>query len=104
MKALFEKEFWQYSDIKCLAYPLEGLDTVDSDGKIAWNAALSYIVNGDTDDHLDMLDIDVVARLLEDKWSTYAQVCQHMDRRTGGLYFNLKFIFFLFLRNFSFKN
>jgi len=35
---------------------------------------LSYIVNGDTDDHLDMLEIGVVNRLLKDKWSTYAQV------------------------------
>lgn len=68
------KEFWRYSNITCSAYPLEGLDTVDSDGKIAWNAALSYIVNGKTEDHLDMLEIGVVARLLEDKWSTYAQV------------------------------
>ncbi len=68
------KEFWRYSNITCSAYPLEGLDTVDSDGKIAWNAALSYVVNGSTDDHLDMLEIGVVKRLLEDKWSTYAQV------------------------------
>lgn len=68
------KEFWRYSNITCSAYPLEGLDTVDPDGKIAWNAALSYIVNGKTEDHLDMLEIGVVKRLLEDKWSTYAQV------------------------------
>ena len=53
---------------------MEGLDTVDSDGKIAWNAALSFIVNGDTDDHLEMLEIGVIKRLLEDKWSTYAMV------------------------------
>jgi transient receptor potential cation channel subfamily V protein 6 len=68
------KEFWRYSNITCSAYPLEGLDTIDSEGKIAWNSALSYIVNGDTDDHLDMLEIGVVNRLLKDKWSTYAQV------------------------------
>lgn len=68
------KEFWRYSNITCSAYELDGLDTVDADGKIAWNAALSYIVKGDTEDHLDMLEIGVVKRLLGDKWSTYAQV------------------------------
>ncbi|RMZ97637.1 Transient receptor potential cation channel subfamily V member 6, partial [Brachionus plicatilis] len=79
-KDLFEKmlelrniEFWRYSNITCSAYELDGLDTVDADGKIAWNAALSYIVNGNTEDHLDMLEIGVVKRLLGDKWSTYAQ-------------------------------
>jgi hypothetical protein len=46
---------------------------VDSSGKIAWNAALSYVVNGSTDDHLEMLEIGVIDRLLNDKWSTYAQ-------------------------------
>jgi transient receptor potential cation channel subfamily V member 6 len=50
------------------------LDTIDSDGKIAWNAALSFIVNGETDDHLEMLEIGVIKRLLEDKWATYAKV------------------------------
>ncbi|CAF0893285.1 unnamed protein product [Brachionus calyciflorus] len=79
-KDIFEKllelrniEFWRYSNITCSAYQLDGLDTVDPDGKIAWNAALSYIVNGETEDHLDMLEIGVVKRLLGDKWSTYAQ-------------------------------
>ncbi len=50
------------------------MDTIDSDGKIAWNAALSFVVNGDTDDHLEMLEIGVIKRLLEDKWATYAKV------------------------------
>ena len=73
MKSI-SKEIWRYSNITCSTYPLEGLDTIDSDGKIAWNAALSFIVNGDTDDHLEMLEIGVIKRLLEDKWSTYAKV------------------------------
>lgn len=53
---------------------------MDNDGKIAWNAALSYIVNGDTEDHLDMLKIGVVDRLLEDKWSTFAQVGKFQEK------------------------
>ena len=68
------KEFWRYSNITCSATPLEGLDTIDTDGKLLWNASLSFIVNGETDDHLEMLEIGVIRRLLADKWSTYAKV------------------------------
>jgi len=32
------------------------------------------IVNGKTEDHLDMLDNMVIERLLNDKWSTFARV------------------------------
>lgn len=67
------KTFWQYSNIICSAYPLDGIDTVAHDGSIEKNAALSYIVNGETESHLDMLRIGVIDRLLEDKWSTYIQ-------------------------------
>lgn len=70
---LFLKEFWRYSNITCSATPLEDLDTIDTDGKILRNSSLSFIVNGETDDHLEMLEIDVIKRLLSDKWSTYAK-------------------------------
>ena len=53
---------------------MDGLDTIGEDGKIAWNAALTFIINGNTDDHLTMLEGGVVKRLLEDKWNIYAQV------------------------------
>ena len=79
-KELFEKmlelvkmEIWSWSTTQCSVYPLEGLDTVHSDGTILWNAALSFIVNGESEDHLDMLEIGVVKRLLGDKWATYAK-------------------------------
>jgi hypothetical protein len=32
------------------------------------------IVNGKTEDHLDMLDNMVIERLLNDKWSSFARV------------------------------
>jgi hypothetical protein len=57
---------------------LEGLDSIDADGKVAWNAALSYIVNGSSDGHLDMLEIGVVNRLLGDKWETFAKVVLYL--------------------------
>lgn len=90
-KDLFEKvleltgtEFWRYSDVTCFGYPIEGIDTVDNDGKIVWNAALLSIVNGGTDDHLDMLEIDFVKRLLEYKWSFYSKV-SHILFHAGNL-------------------
>lgn len=39
-----------------------------------WNSSLMSIVNGKTEDHLDMLDNMVVERLLNDKWSAFARV------------------------------
>lgn len=58
----------------CSAYPLDGLDTIDNEGRITLNSALLYIVKGETDAHLDMLEIEVINRLLEDKWLAYGRV------------------------------
>jgi transient receptor potential cation channel subfamily V protein 6 len=55
-------------------YPLDGLDTIGDGGKIVSNSALSFIINGKTDDHLDMVQSGVVKRLLDDKWSIFARV------------------------------
>ncbi len=57
-----------------MAYPLEGIDTCQSDGTIDQTAALPLIINGDTAQHLDMLNIDVISNLLEVKWNNYVQV------------------------------
>ena len=66
--------FWQYSNITCSGYPLEGIDTIKLDGTIEINSALAFIVNGTEEVHLDMLRIGFIDRLLEDKWATYVQV------------------------------
>ena len=39
-----------------------------------WSAALSYITDGETEEHLEMLDGGVIKQLLDEKWKTYAQV------------------------------
>jgi hypothetical protein len=39
-----------------------------------WNSSIMSIVNGKTENHLDMLDNMVIERLLNDKWSTFARV------------------------------
>ena len=33
-----------------------------------------YITEGDTDEHLEMLDGGVIKQLIEDKWKTFARV------------------------------
>ena len=71
---LFNQPFWHYNNVACLAYPLEGIDTCQGDGNIDQTAALPLIINGDTEHHLDMLNIDVISNLLEVKWNSYIQV------------------------------
>ena len=39
-----------------------------------WHSALMIIVNGETDEHLDMLEGGVIRQLLNDKWKTFARV------------------------------
>ena len=65
---------WQYSNILCSVYPLDSIDTIKTDGSIDPLASLAFIVNGDTDDHLEMLRVGFIDRLLEDKWAQFAQV------------------------------
>ncbi len=65
---------WQYSNITCSVYPLDSIDTILPDGSIDPLSSLGFIVNGDTDEHLDMLRIGFIDRLLEDKWAQFAQV------------------------------
>ena len=50
-------------------------NTIHSDGSLLWNSALSFIINGETEDHLDMLEIGMVKTILQEKWNTYAHVC-----------------------------
>jgi hypothetical protein len=35
---------------------------------------LSFIVSGETEDHLDMLEVGLVKQVLNDKWATFAKV------------------------------
>ncbi|XP_076311803.1 uncharacterized protein LOC143225747 isoform X2 [Tachypleus tridentatus] len=66
-------EFWRYSNITCSGYPLNALDSILPSGKTNWNSALMIILNGKTNEHLDMLDGGVIQRLLEEKWKTFAR-------------------------------
>ncbi|GFO42754.1 transient receptor potential cation channel subfamily v member 6, partial [Plakobranchus ocellatus] len=66
-------EFWRFSTTMCSAHPLRTLDSIGPDGSTNWNSALMIIVNGDKDDHLEMLEGGVIRQLLGEKWKTFAQ-------------------------------
>ncbi|XP_077995894.1 transient receptor potential cation channel subfamily V member 1-like [Glandiceps talaboti] len=66
-------EFWRYGSVQCNAYPLQAVDSIGRNGEINWSGALMMIVNGSTDEHLEMLNSGVIFRLLEEKWSVFAK-------------------------------
>ena len=83
-------EFWRYSNITCCGYPLGALDSIQSDGEtskrintkifypmssvIDWGSALIIILNGTKPEHLNMLEGGIIAKLLDEKWKTFAMM------------------------------
>lgn len=41
---------------------------------VDWNSALMIIINGENDDHLEMLEGGVMRQLLDEKWKAFARV------------------------------
>ena len=74
MMELSCKEFWRYSNICCSAYPLGALDSIQPDGQTNWGSAIMIILAGKKEEHLNMLEGGIIAKLLEEKWSTFAQM------------------------------
>ncbi|KAL9959339.1 hypothetical protein ACROYT_G032653 [Oculina patagonica] len=66
-------EYWSYGRMTCSGYPLDGLDSIDNNGKSDDESALLITLNGKTDDHLDMLNSGIIYRLLEEKWKAFAR-------------------------------
>ena len=90
----------RYSNIVCSGYPLGALDSIQSDGSTNWSAlkiqwldiskpqpwqyfphscslrlsAMYLILNGPKEEHLNMLEGGIIAKLLDEKWSTFAKV------------------------------
>ncbi|OWF42778.1 Transient receptor potential cation channel subfamily V member 6 [Mizuhopecten yessoensis] len=73
MLELGSLEFWRYSNITCSAYPLLALDSIGPKGETNWNSALMIIINGERDEHLDMLEGGVMRQLLDEKWERFAR-------------------------------
>lgn len=70
---LAAKRFWSFSYMVCSAYPLKDLDSISYTGDTNWESGLMQIIQGDTDDHLDMLQGGVVTSLLDKKWQVFAR-------------------------------
>uniref|UniRef100_A0A1I8JDW1 ANK_REP_REGION domain-containing protein n=1 Tax=Macrostomum lignano TaxID=282301 RepID=A0A1I8JDW1_9PLAT len=70
---LGSSEMWRYGNITCRVFPLTGLDTIGPDGRTDWDSALLHIINGNSEQHLDMLDEGVIGQLLAEKWHKYAR-------------------------------
>ncbi|KAJ7369574.1 hypothetical protein OS493_037915 [Desmophyllum pertusum] len=66
-------EYWSYGRMICSGYPLDGLDSIDKNGKSDDESALLITLNGKTSDHLDMLNSGIIYRLLEEKWKSFAR-------------------------------
>ena len=68
------KEFWRYSNVCCSGYPLGALDSIRPSGETNWGSAVMLILAGTKEEHLNMLEGGIIAKLLEEKWSTFAMI------------------------------
>ena len=57
-----------------LAYPLGALDSIFPDGSTNWGSAMMIILAGKKEEHLNMLEGGIIAKLLEEKWTTFASM------------------------------
>uniref|UniRef100_A0A1I7ZKR4 ANK_REP_REGION domain-containing protein n=1 Tax=Steinernema glaseri TaxID=37863 RepID=A0A1I7ZKR4_9BILA len=64
---------WTYGDVICTAFPLQGIDTIDQvTGHLNHTSALSLVVYGKKNTHLDFFD-GLLEDLLEEKWKAFAR-------------------------------
>ncbi|KAI6177885.1 Transient receptor potential cation channel subfamily V member 6 [Aphelenchoides bicaudatus] len=64
---------WQYGDAASTAFPLGNIDTINQEtGELNEDSALSLIVYGESNDHLDLLD-GLVEELLQAKWKAFGR-------------------------------
>lgn len=67
------KKFWSINNIVCSGYPLKDLDSINPQGNTNWNSALIQIIHNNSNEHLDMLQADVITRLLQEKWDVFGK-------------------------------
>ncbi|GMT35954.1 hypothetical protein PFISCL1PPCAC_27251, partial [Pristionchus fissidentatus] len=66
--------YWEYSNASNTSYPLARLDTINEEnGDLDETSALSLIVYGSTQEHLEMLE-GVIEEILEEKWEKFAKM------------------------------
>ncbi|XP_073946803.1 transient receptor potential cation channel subfamily V member nanchung [Choristoneura fumiferana] len=65
--------YWQIGATTCAAYPLGGVDTIDTEsGLINKDSALNLVVFGEKDEHLELLE-GMLIDLLKTKWNTFVK-------------------------------
>ncbi|CAF0937774.1 unnamed protein product, partial [Brachionus calyciflorus] len=62
--------WFTYADISYGSYPLATIDTISKDGTTDTTSAIYLIANGETDDHLELLE-GFVVDLINQKWNSY---------------------------------
>uniref|UniRef100_A0A1I8FR46 ANK_REP_REGION domain-containing protein n=1 Tax=Macrostomum lignano TaxID=282301 RepID=A0A1I8FR46_9PLAT len=65
-------EMWRYGDIACKLYPLT-VWTPSAQWPHRLGLRFMHIINGQTSEHLDMLDEGVIRQLLYEKWNKYVR-------------------------------
>ncbi|KAI1708286.1 transient receptor potential cation channel subfamily V member 6 [Ditylenchus destructor] len=65
---------WNYGKISSISYPLANIDTINEEtGNLNDDSALSLVVYGGSEEHLDLLDLGLLEELLEAKWKYFAR-------------------------------
>ncbi|XP_070558924.1 transient receptor potential cation channel subfamily V member 6-like [Ptychodera flava] len=64
---------WEFGPVKCVTYPLDGVDSIKGDGGLDLNSVLWRTVFGGEDGHLDILESGVIYLLLKEKWKEFAK-------------------------------
>ncbi|XP_070558282.1 transient receptor potential cation channel subfamily V member 6-like isoform X2 [Ptychodera flava] len=64
---------WKFGTLQCVTYPLEEVDSIKPTGELDLQSALSIIVFGDEDEHLEMVEGGVIYLLLQEKWQVFAK-------------------------------
>ncbi|CAL1265247.1 unnamed protein product [Larinioides sclopetarius] len=81
--------YWELGNITCAAYPLDDIDTIDSNtGEINKLSVLNLVVYGEKIDHLDMLS-GLLADLLNAKWNKFVKFRFFRQFATFFVYFIL---------------
>ncbi|GAB1607822.1 transient receptor potential cation channel subfamily V member 5-like [Argonauta hians] len=83
-------QYWEYGVVTCRGYPLREIDTISENGQINTISTLSFVVYGDKEEHLYMMD-GIIFSLLQEKWYTFARY--RFYRRF--FFFTLYFIVFV---------
>ena len=65
------KRYWSYNTITISAYPLRSFGTIGDEGPTDWNSAVTMIVQGRKNRHLDIVSHRTIKHLLNENWRTF---------------------------------